>query len=93
VNVWVQWLIPDHKLPGQPETGTTSKTVESPVAARGNASPGPAPNRIFSPPVSKPPEPPIRAKLFGIERLEQHAESQPMTPMPTGTASSARRAD
>ena len=67
--------MPDHKLPGQPETGTTSKTVESPVAARGNASPGPAPNRIFSPPVSKSPEPPIRAELFSVERLEQHAES------------------
>ena len=75
MNAWVQWLMPDQKPPGQPETGTTSKTVEPPVAARGNAGPGPAPSRVFRPPVSKPPEPPIRAELFGVERLEQHAES------------------
>ena len=37
MNAWVQWLMPDPKLPGQPETGTTSKTVESPVAARGDS--------------------------------------------------------
>ena len=41
MNAWVQWLMPGHKPPGQPETGTTSKTVESPAAARGNAGPGP----------------------------------------------------
>jgi cyclic beta-1,2-glucan synthetase len=75
MNAWAQWLIPDHKPPRQPETGTTIKTVEPPVAARGNSGPGAAPNGVFRPSVSKPPEPPIRAELFSIERLEQHAES------------------
>ena len=91
MNAWVQWLMPDHKLPGQPETGTTSKTVESPVAARGNAGPGPAPNRMFRPPVSKPPEPPIRAELFGIERLEQHAESLAAAQLISPRAKQGRR--
>ncbi len=72
MNAWVQRFLPDPS--GQPETGTTSKRVEPPVAAHGNAGPGVSPSRVFRPPVSKPPEPPIRAELFGIERLEQHAK-------------------
>ena len=75
MNAWVQWLMPDHTPPGQPATGTTRKAVQPPVAARGNTGPVPARNHVFRPPVSKPPEPPIRAELFGIERLEQHAAS------------------
>src|SRR5487761_1760819 len=75
MNAWVQWFAPDQKPPGQPDTGATSERVEPPAAARGNAGPGRPPSRVFRPSVSKPPEPPIRAELFGIERLEQHAES------------------
>ena len=75
MNAWVQWFMPDQKPPGQPDTGATSETVEPPVAARGNAGPGRPPSRVFRPTVSKPPEPPIRAELFSVERLEQHAES------------------
>jgi cyclic beta-1,2-glucan synthetase len=43
--------------------------------AKPEAESGAAPNRVFRPSVSNPPEPPIRAELFGIERLEHHAES------------------
>ncbi len=59
MNAWVQWFKPDRKPLGQPEAGTA----------------GPIPFRSFRPAASKQPEPPIRAELFGIERLEQHAES------------------
>ena len=75
MNAWVQWFASDQKPPGQPDTGATSERVEPSAAARGNAGPGRPPSRVFRPPVSKPPEPPIRAELFSIERLEQHAES------------------
>ena len=41
----------------------------------GNTSSSRASFRVFRPTRSKSPEPPIRAELFSVERLEQHAES------------------
>ena len=75
MNAWVQWFASDQKPPGQPDTGATSERVEPSAAARGNAGPWPAAKPRVQAARLKPPEPPIRAELFSIERLEQHAES------------------
>jgi cyclic beta-1,2-glucan synthetase len=45
------------------------------MVALGNASSSRALVRLFSQTKLKSPEPPIRAELFSVERLEQHAES------------------
>ena len=75
MNLWVQWLMHGDKPPDQREASPTKKTVEEPIAARGNAGSSHAPFRVFRQTRLKSPEPPIRAELFSVERLEQHAES------------------
>ena len=50
------------------------ETVEETIGARGNVG-STAPFRVFRQTGLKSPEPPIRAELFSVERLEQHAES------------------
>lgn len=61
--------------PDQREASTTQKTVKETIAARGNTGSIPAPFHVPRPRRLKSPEPPIRAELFSVERLEQHAES------------------
>jgi cyclic beta-1,2-glucan synthetase len=53
----------------------TKMTVEEPMGALGNPSLSRAAFAVFRRSRLKAPEPPIRAELFSVERLEQHAES------------------
>lgn len=62
------------KPPGQREA-TSKTTVEQPTTARRNASLSRVPFRVFRQTRLKSPEPPIRAELFSVERLVQHADS------------------
>jgi cyclic beta-1,2-glucan synthetase len=63
------------KFVGQRDLSTTKKTVAEPSAARGNADSRGGPFRLFRRTRSTTPQPPIRAELFSVERLELHAES------------------
>jgi cyclic beta-1,2-glucan synthetase len=63
------------KPPDQREASPTEKAVEEAIAARGNTGSSRAPFRMFRYTRLKSAEPPIRAELFSVERLEQHALS------------------